>query len=721
MLMQISELAKHRIPGWAVEKLKQKGIEKLNPAQEAAVKSGLLEGKNLVLASPTASGKTLVAMLAIAKKVSEGKKALYVVPLRALASEKYEEFAEFFSGYKVAISTGDYDASDEKLGWNDIIVLTVEKLDSLMRHNISWLESAGIAVADEVHLINDASRGPTLEIVLTRLKKTGAQILALSATIKNVSEIAGWLEAEKAASTYRPVKLWQGVFDGRKIKYLKREERKIGESAESPEKELALAEDTLKMKKQCIIFAGTRKSAENSAEKAAERAMKFLDGREKERLKEKSGKILSALGSPTQQCKKLSLLVSKGAAFHHAGLAGSQRKIIEEAFRDGLIKVIAATPTLAAGVNLPAYRCILRDMKRFYAGLGSRYIPVLEYQQMAGRAGRPRFDSEGEAIIVAKSAMEAGELFEKYVMGEAEEITSKLAVEPILKTHVLALISSGLRTNEEIADFFSKTFYAFQYGNISALFGKLRNVISELIGYGFAETCGDEIRATGMGRRVSELYLNPESGWKFSRALALQSKEFGLLRLIASANEMMPALYVRNSEYPEMEEKLAKREAELMVADGKDIFEDDALGSFKTALFMESWCSEKGEDFIFEKFGVSPGELHARLEIADWLLYCCHEIALLLGRKDSLNAIKKLRTRLKYGVMEELLPLVRLRGIGRVRARKLWNSNVRSVSDLRKIPQEKLAALIGAKTAEEIKRQITDEKEDVKQTELKEY
>ncbi len=717
--MQIEELAKFGIPDWAVEKLGEKKIEKLNPAQEAAVKSGLLKGKNLVLASPTASGKTLVAMLAIAKKVSEGKKALYVVPLRALASEKYEEFAEFFSGYKVAISTGDYDASDEKLGWNDIIVLTVEKLDSLMRHNISWLESAGIAVADEVHLINDASRGPTLEIVLTRLKKTGAQILALSATIKNVSEIAGWLEAEKAASAYRPVKLWQGVFDGRKIKYLNREEKKIGEAAD--EKELALAEDTLKMKKQCIIFAGTRKSAENSAEKAAERAMKFLDSGEKAQLKEKSDRILSALGSPTQQCKKLSVLVSKGAAFHHAGLAGSQRKIIEEAFRDGLIKIIASTPTLAAGVNLPAYRCILRDMKRFYAGLGSRYIPVLEYQQMAGRAGRPRFDSEGEAIIVAKSSNEGEELFEKYVMGEAEEITSKLAVEPILKTHVLALISSGLRTNEEIADFFSKTFYAFQYGNISALFGKLRNVISELIGYGFAETCGDEIRATRMGRRVSELYLNPDSGWKFSRALALQSKEFGLLQLIASANEMMPALYVRNSEYPDMEEQLTKREAELMIADGKDIFEDDALGSFKTALFLESWCSEKGEDFIFEKFGVSPGELHARLEIADWLLYCCHEIAFLLGMKESLNTIKKLRTRLKYGVMEELLPLVRLRGIGRVRARKLWNSSVRSVFDLRKVPLEKLAALIGAKTAEEIKRQVTDGKEDGGQTELNEY
>lgn len=706
--MQTQELAKFGIPDWAIKKLDEKGIEKLNPAQEAAVKSGLLKGKNLVLSSPTASGKTLVAILAIARKLSEKScKALYIVPLRALASEKYGELKEFFSDYKVAISTGDYDSSDEKLGWNDIIVLTVEKLDSLMRRRISWLDSVGIVVADEVHLINDAGRGPTLEIVLTKLKRLNAQMLALSATIKNSAELAGWLEAEKVVSEYRPVKLWEGVYDGNRIRFLNKAEKKL----EGKEAETSLVTDTLMLKKQSIIFAGTRKNAESSAEKAAEVIPVFLEKGEKEKLKNISEKIFSALGSPTRQCNKISSLVKSGAAFHHAGLANAQRKLIEQSFREGLIKIICATPTLAAGVNLPAYRCIMRDMKRFYAGFGSRYIPVLEYHQMAGRAGRPQFDREGEAIIISKTQKEAEEVFERYILGEPEEITSKLAVEPILKTHALALIASGLNTNDEISGFFSKTFYAHQYGSASALNEKLRSVIAELLEWELVEIIGDEIRATRIGKRISELYLNPESGWIFSRSLVKPADGFGLLHLISSSLEMAPQLRVKNSEYREIGDQLARRESELMVSNAKEIFTDEILDSIKTALFLESWCDEKGEDFIFEKFGVSPGELHARLEISDWLLYCCHEIALLLGKKDSLNTIKKMRTRLKYGVREELLPLVRLRGIGRVRARKLWNSNIRSVLDLRKIQIEKLSALVGTKTAEEIKRQVTDNNE----------
>ena len=172
----------------------ESGITELYPPQIEAVKTGFLKGENLVLCIPTASGKTLVAEFAMAKSIIErGGKALYLVPLKALASEKYDEFQKWEkAGFKVGITSSDFDSSDAWLEGYDIIVGTNEKLDSLLRHNVRWLCDIRLIVADEVHLINDGSRGPTLEVILSKLKRVNknAQFLALSATIANANEVA---------------------------------------------------------------------------------------------------------------------------------------------------------------------------------------------------------------------------------------------------------------------------------------------------------------------------------------------------------------------------------------------------------------------------------------------------------------------------------------------------------------------------------------------------
>ena len=199
----------------------QSGIADLYPPQEEAIKAGALEGKNLVLASPTASGKTLVAEFCALKHILEKNgKAVYLTPLRALASEKFDEFKKYTALAKkdgrrirVGISTGDFDTADAWLERFDIIITTNEKADSLLRHRAKWMDEISLVVADEVHLLNDADRGPTLEVVLARLMQVNPdiQILALSATINNVDEIAAWLKAQCVTTEWRPVPLKEGV------------------------------------------------------------------------------------------------------------------------------------------------------------------------------------------------------------------------------------------------------------------------------------------------------------------------------------------------------------------------------------------------------------------------------------------------------------------------------------------------------------------------------
>ncbi len=200
-----------------------KEIEEFRPSQEKAIKHGLLDGKSLLVCTPTASGKTLIAELAGIKSIMEGKgKAIYIVPLKALATEKFKEFKRKYGGFvKIAMSIGDFDSADEYLLEYDFIITTSEKLDSLMRHHTPWLKYVKVVIIDEVHLLNDAGRGPTLEIIITLMKEIlkNIQIVALSATIGNPEELAEWLDAELVKDEWRPVKLHKGIYMDGEIEF----------------------------------------------------------------------------------------------------------------------------------------------------------------------------------------------------------------------------------------------------------------------------------------------------------------------------------------------------------------------------------------------------------------------------------------------------------------------------------------------------------------------
>jgi len=195
-------------------------IKTLRPAQAKAVKKGLLKGRNLLVCTPTASGKTLIGELAGTKAIAEGKgKVIYIVPLKALANEKFNDFRSRYSNlFKIALSIGDLDSADPYLIDYDFIITTSEKLDSLIRHHTPWLKYVSTVIIDEIHLLNDPGRGPTLEILVTLLRQIlkNVQLIGLSATIGNPKELAEWLNAELVIDNWRPVELKKGVyFEGR--------------------------------------------------------------------------------------------------------------------------------------------------------------------------------------------------------------------------------------------------------------------------------------------------------------------------------------------------------------------------------------------------------------------------------------------------------------------------------------------------------------------------
>jgi helicase len=488
------------------------GINTLHPPQAQALPS-LLIGKNTLVAIPTASGKSLLAYMAMAKRLSEGharSKAIYIVPLKALAMEKYEELSELGRALNLSVGLGIGDATSEAKNIKEcnILVCTSEKLDSLLRHNAEMVADVCCVIADEFHLMNDGSRGPTLEINLTRLRhiKPDAQLVALSATVGNASALAEWLGAELVVSEWRPVALEYATFHDFHV-----EPRKIqspGEGGASnllgPPRHLdglkshpvwSVVSDGMDQSSQVLMFVGTRRSAQSEANNLAKRVKKRLEKEEPERYAalQELAQTLSGR-SQSNLADQLASCLAGGVGFHHAGLTHAQRKEVESAFKTGLLVALTATPTLAAGVNLPARRVLVRDLKRWDDGM-SRPLPVMEVRQMLGRAGRPKYDDRGEAWVYCKGTdgwEVADAVADRYFFGPVEDVTSKLASEPALRMHLLASIATGgLVHRGDIEHFFSSTFLGATLPP-SQLKERLSTMLTWLVEERFIRRCGTD-------------------------------------------------------------------------------------------------------------------------------------------------------------------------------------------------------------------------------------
>jgi len=341
------------------------GDIELYPPQEDAINAGLLEREqNFVIATPTASGKTLLAELVMLKSIlTASGKCLYVVPLNALAYEKYRSFKDKYSFLRIGISTGDYESSSRYLAGNDIIVLTLEKFDSLTRLKPSWMRGITVIVVDEVHVIGEDKRGPRLEGAIARFLSfnPSARVIALSATIQNADEFANWLHAYVVKSEWRPVPLKEEVFVAPNDSIIV--ERVLEE---------------VKNGSQALVFVNTKRGAASFARKLA----KLMDSDPSlDELAERVDIGIDDLGE----------MVRHGVAYHNSWLHPEQRHALEEAFLAHRLKVICCTPTLAMGVSLPAKVVLIRNYKFFTPGRGTEPMPVCWVKRKKGKvktAGR---------------------------------------------------------------------------------------------------------------------------------------------------------------------------------------------------------------------------------------------------------------------------------------------------------------------------------------------
>ncbi|MCJ7818012.1 MAG: helix-hairpin-helix domain-containing protein, partial [Candidatus Thorarchaeota archaeon] len=469
--------------------------------------------------------------------------------------------------------------------------------------------------------------------------------------------------------------------------------------------------DTLDENGQVLVFVSSRKSTISIAKRLAPSLRKYLSEDSLSHLIKIAKKIGSKSSAP-EVSKTLGKLVASGVAFHHAGLDNQERALVEDAFKENLLKVIVATPTLAAGVNLPARRVIIRDYRRFEQNRGSYPIPILEYKQMAGRAGRPKYDKYGEAVLIARTEHEKDALVDHYILSEPEEIFSKLQSQSALRFHLLASIATELTNNrEEVDELISNTFFASSNEQ-----QKIAHHITSAIeflndGQLIETTSSDLYTATALGKRTSRLYIDPQTAIMFRDILSQSETHtiFGMLHMICHTPDQ-PVTYVSRSEIADTEVFIEDHFNEFMIKppDELEAGYTEFMGEVKTARILQEWISETTEKDITERYNVGMGDVHRFVQSAEWLIYAASEITRITGSPGHISSLQGLKSRLKYGVRSDILELVSLKGIGRVRGRMLHNQGLFNLTELYQVPIEELARIptIGTIVAESIKKQL---------------
>ncbi|WP_224337045.1 DEAD/DEAH box helicase [Haloprofundus halobius] len=617
------------------------GIDELYPPQAAAVEAGVCDGGGVVAAIPTASGKTFIAELAMLTADGPG---LYVVPLRALAREKYEAFAEL-PGVEAGISTGDFDSPGEELADYDVVVATSEKVDSAIRNGASWVEKLACVVVDEVHLLGAEGRGPTLEVTLATLQRRapGLQIVALSATVDNPEDIADWLDAELVRNRWRPIDLRTGVYCEERVRFddgtdltVDCDSTDLPPSADADtEATAALVADAVDNGGQALAFVRSRREAESLARRLAQDGLGSASA--------VADEVLDA--GATETGERLADALESGVAFHHAGLRSDHRVAVENGFRNRDISVICATPTLAAGVNVPARRVVIRDQKR-YTGSEMAWLPVLEVHQMCGRAGRPHLDPYGEAVLVGDENTR-DELRTRYVEAEPEAVESKLADPEALRTHVLSVVASEFAdSRESILDLLGATFYAHQTPDMD-LSGVVDAVISDLVSM---EMVIDEeaLSATELGAQVSRQYLSPETGARIVSGLRTAARmetttELTALEIVCDTPDMH-GTYLGNRERAAMYQYATKHAAEFTTKMGETENFERWLEAVKTARILHDWAEDVPARDIVDAYRIGPGDLESRIERAEWLLGGADALSNVVG--VSMPELSSVRARL---------------------------------------------------------------------------
>lgn len=666
-------------------------IKEFNPAQKAVIESGYLEDKsNYIISIPTASGKTVLGILPALKTILNGGKAIYAAPLLSIQNEKVKEFKAF---EEHGIKVGKHPSN------SDLSVMVFESFDALTRFSWNVLREVDTLIIDEFHMIGEYSRGPTLESAITRAKiiNPSLRIIALSATLKNIDEIEQWLDGKTVEHNYRPVPLNKEVLDAEMFNTKNKNDVIV-----------KIVEKAIEDNSQALSFVSTRRFTESLATYVAKKIDKKTTKEQKQKFKQVADKLLEVpkkKGSlPTTTCLKLAEAAEKGVVFHHAGLFNEQKEIIEDEFRKGNILMITATPSLMYGVNLPSKYVVIRDHTRWTSN-GPASIPVFDYEQMSGRAGRPQYDDVGYSYLVAKTMDEAFDLEARYVNGEIELTNSKLIDnKDAIYKQIIAQIASSLSKNlDDLNDFFGKTLYGFQMKNNpsmsmfaqDSLNWELESALEFLLQNGIIRATPEGLKTTDFGNLIAKSNYAVETAVKIKEYVSTMEK--------LNPAEMIYAL----AETPDLPLISFKgRKSKDPVRDKLSecgLFAVDIGNPEATAVSLIEWIDERNEYEIENAYNVYSASTRKSAYEASRLVKFAKNTLEVLGNYSNLKDMDYLSARLYYGVKEDIIPLVvGVKRLGRKRARLLMKTFGDNLSEASEKELQKVEG-IGSKLAGKVK------------------
>lgn len=666
-------------------------IKEFNPAQKAVIESGYLEDKsNYIISIPTASGKTVLGILPALKTILNGGKSVYAAPLLSIQNEKVKEFKAF---EEHGIKVGKHPSN------SDLSVMVFESFDALTRFSWNVLREVDTLIIDEFHMIGEYSRGPTLESAITRAKiiNPSLRIIALSATLKNIDEIEQWLDGKTVEHDYRPVPLNKEVLDAEMFNTKNKNDVIV-----------KIVEKAIEDNSQALSFVSTRRFTESLATYVAKKIDKKTTKEQKQKFKQVADKLLEVpkkKGSlPTTTCLKLAEAAEKGVVFHHAGLFNEQKEIIEDEFRKGNILMITATPSLMYGVNLPSKYVVIRDHTRWTSN-GPASIPVFDYEQMSGRAGRPQYDDVGYSYLVAKTMDEAFDLEARYVNGEIELTNSKLIDnKDAIYKQIIAQIASSLSKNlDDLNDFFGKTLYGFQMKNNpsmsmfaqDSLNWELESALEFLLQNGIIRATPEGLKTTDFGNLIAKSNYAVETAVKIKEYVSTMEK--------LNPAEMIYAL----AETPDLPLISFKgRKSKDPVRDKLSecgLFAVDIGNPEATAVSLIEWIDERNEYEIENAYNVYSASTRRSAYEASRLVKFAKNTLEVLGNYSNLKDMDYLSARLYYGVKEDIIPLVvGVKRLGRKRARLLMKTFGDNLSEASEKELQKVEG-IGPKLAGKVK------------------
>ena len=749
----IQDLAAFGLPQAVLNEWESRFPGGLNDVQFQAVNDhGILTGKSLTLIAPTSAGKTFVGEMAAAKAIVEGRKAVFLLPYRALVNEKFDQFVKSYGqslGLRGIRCTGDYTDQVERFtrGKYDLAILTYEMFLNLTLSLPGTLQQIGLVVVDEAQFITDPNRGIVVELLLTYLiaaRERGVepQVIALSAVIGDANRFHDWLGTSILRTDKRPVPLTEGVLDRVGIFRYVDDQGKIAQQQLInrfeivQRREKPSAQDVLvpfiryeiQHGRKVLVFRNIRGKTEGSAAYLS----RDLD----------LGPVTAALRLlPRFDASSSSLALRNclqgGTAFHNSNLTRDEREIVEREFRDPRsgLRVLVATTTVAAGINTPASTVVIAEQE--FVGEDGRPFTVAEYKNMAGRAGRLGFNEQGTSVILAETPYEVQNLLQRYVLGTLESLHSSFE-NALFDTWILRLLATVPRVPRgEISKLLASTYSGYLSASRdpdwrSTVTTQIEELLRRMLSLGLAEDDAGLVYLTPLGRACGRSPLSFRSVLRLIEVLRNTDVQavnavalIALVQILEEADAGYTPMFKRGTRESEWQNGVARIYGGTVARHLQRFAPDQWIywARCKRSLISNAWMSGEPIESIEQKFSVNPfqgkvgpGDIRGIADRTRWFLRSVHEIVALmfLDKAPGLSEIEGFARSLEVGIPREAIDLLGIEiPLQRGEYLALWQAGIRNRKLFESAERPQLAALLGAERMKQLRPEPAERREEI--------